>query len=218
MGQTLILFSFLGCLNSLQANLYEKELDSLQQQYILATTTFDKAIWSAKIAEVYSIAETYPDSAIAYLNIAYQTLNNIQDRPQKEKAYAEMIETVIWEMNVDSFAKAALQYIEDPEQKARVYLILGSDYYLTKPEYNQKWCLEVMDTVAQLLEGSTNEELVFRQYLRARCYFRTNELLQGSVKLPFWKTIMTLLKQYKLDIPIKDTTLSFISFQYNPPY
>ena len=105
-----------------------------------------------------------------------------------------MIETVIWEMNVDSFAKAALQYIEDPEQKARVYLILGSDYYLTKPEYNQKWCLEVMDAVAQLLEGSTNEELVFRQYLRARCYFRTNELLQGSVKLPFWKTIMTLLK------------------------
>ena len=125
----------------------QARLDSLKKLYHETPSLLKKVEHSSYISEIYAFSEEVVDSSITYRNYAYEALHQITDRDAKEEAYTIIVEAIIFEMNVDSFARVSLNYIESPERRLRIYYELGDSYYYSKTEYTRKWCLEVMDII-----------------------------------------------------------------------
>lgn len=171
-------------------------LDSLKQLLASTNTPLEIVKISAQIAEAYSLTRVNPDSTIVYRDYAYTALNENTDRTTKEESYVIIIEAMILEMNLDSFAHAALEYIENPEQKIKVYLVLGNGYYFSKTDYDKQWCLAVMDTIADLLEQAPNESLRFQyEYSCAFCHLD----LGKTQLLPALERLLTAESMLKAD-------------------
>ena len=161
-------------------------LDSLKKLYHKAPTLLEKVEHSSYISELYAFSDAVVDSTIAYRDYAYDALHQIPDRAAKEEAYTIIVEAIIFDMNVDSFAQVALNYVQSPERKLRIYYELGNGYYFSKSDYNRKWCLEVMDTINSILQKAPDEGFLFKYYygcVRCHLLFENPELLPALEKL-----------------------------------
>ena len=172
MSRAILLFAFLLVLVRAdgQPIINITNLDSLKNELATTNDRLEALYLTTYIAEILRYSEK--DTISSYIEKAYEIFEQITEKEEKEEAFVIIIEAVL-SMNIDSFITVALQFVENPTRRARIFLELH-EY---RPINN---CLSIMDSVYYYLEKAPEEALLAEYYYeRSNCYLYTENLLMA---------------------------------------
>ena len=152
------------------------DLDSLKKVLFSSENSLEKVRLNAQLSETHGIFLDEWDSVGHYLNRALMTLEEVNDKEEKEEGYLIILEALI-AMDVDSFAQVCLFNVKNPQKRARIYLELF-DYNYGYPHTDFQGCIANMDSSYYYLNQQPDNNLLAEYYYKVgECHLTDFQLL-----------------------------------------